>query len=133
MNIFSGHISLIQVNGSLSLVSIGINEDVTLKTIVVETPETAAYLKKGTTIRVLFKETEVMIAKNNVFQTSVQNTLQGTVHAIEKGILLSKVSIETSMGIIISVIATEALERLALEVQQKVIAMIKSNEIMVAV
>ncbi|KAA1246787.1 molybdopterin-binding protein [Aquimarina sp. RZ0] len=133
MNIFSGHISHIQVSGSLSLIAIAINENVTLKTIVVETPETVGYLKKGNAIRILFKETEVMIAKNEIsFQTSIQNILGGTIYSIEKGIIVSKVSIETSIGAVVSVISTEALESLILKLHQKVVVMIKSNEIMIA-
>ena len=56
MNVFSGHISNIQVNKSLSMVAVHIREGVELKTMVVETPATASYLRTGSTVQVLFKD-----------------------------------------------------------------------------
>ncbi len=132
MNIFSGHIATIQVNESLSLVSIQMNEHITLQTIVVETPATVSYLQKENPIRVLFKETEVIIAKIATPQISILNSIEGTINTIEKGILLSKITIDTSIGVIVSILTTQAMDKLELAAQQKVVALIKSNEIMVA-
>jgi len=91
MNIFSGHISAIVINESLSMVSVQFDQGVSLKTIVVETPETASYLRIGNAIQVLFKETEVILAKQDTLAISVQNQIPGTIQAIERGVLLSKI------------------------------------------
>ncbi len=132
MNIFSGHISDIQVNESLSLVSIKINEQAILQVIVVETPQTAPYLIKKNPIQVLFKETEVIITKEDIPDISIENKIKGTVNTIEKGILLSTLSMDSEIGTIVAILSTEALQKLNLEKGSVVIAMIKINEIMLA-
>ncbi|MHA7058661.1 TOBE domain-containing protein [Aquimarina sp. M1] len=132
MNVFSGHISAIQVNESLSMVSVWINTYTTLKTILVETPKTASYLKIGNTVNVLFKETEVIISTENRLSISVQNKMKATIKKITKGVLLSKLLLSTTIGDIVSILATEVLEELVLEENQEVIAMIKTNEIMLS-
>ncbi|MCR9066559.1 MAG: TOBE domain-containing protein [Cytophagales bacterium] len=132
MNRFSGKISKIEVNGSLSLVTVAASERITIKTIIIETPETAAYLKIGNTIQVLFKETEVVLGLNQKQAISLQNRINGTIIQIEKGALLSKVVIDTEIGSLVSVVSTEAIKELNLEENQEVIAMIKLNEIMLS-
>lgn len=132
MNRFSGKISKIDVNGSLSLVTVAASERITIKTIIIETPETAAYLKIGNTIQVLFKETEVVLGLNQKHAISLQNRINGTIIQIEKGALLSKVVIDTEIGSLVSVVSTEAIKELNLEENQEVITMIKLNEIMLS-
>ncbi|WP_299247040.1 tobe domain protein [uncultured Aquimarina sp.] len=132
MNVFSGHISDIQVNESLSMVSVRINEHVTLKTIVVETPETASYLKIENTVEVLFKETEVIISKEDALSISIQNKIAATIKGVKKGVLLSRLMLKSEIGDIIAIIATEVLNKMMLVENQEVIAMIKVNEIMIS-
>ncbi|MCH7535436.1 MAG: TOBE domain-containing protein [Bacteroidetes bacterium] len=132
MNSFNGHINDVKVSGSLSLVTIGITEDVTLKTIVVETPETAEYLQKGKAIKVLFKETEVIIGIDTNLKVSLQNRIAGTVTAIEKGSLLSKVTMQSEIGEIAAIISTNAVEKLELKENTSVVALVKLNEIMLS-
>jgi len=114
MNTFSGHISDIQTKDSLSIVTVRIDDTILLKTIIVETPETASYLTKGHAIRVLFKETEVILAKEDLLSISVQNKIKGTIKSIETGVLLSKVYVSTNAGEVAAVLATEALTTLVL-------------------
>lgn len=132
MNVFSGHISDIQVSKNLSIVSVKINDHHLLKTILVETPETASYLKKGNQITILFKETEVIISTEENILISIQNKIKATVKNIEKGTLLSKVILASSIGEIVALITSEILDELSLEKDQKVMAMIKVNEIMLS-
>lgn len=132
MNVFSGHISSIQVNESLSIVSVRINEHVELKTILVETPETASYLKIENTVELLFKETEVIIAKEDQISISVQNKIKATIKKLERGVLLSKLLLKTDIGDVIAIITAEALNELMLVENQEVIAMVKVNEIMLS-
>ncbi|MFD2562733.1 TOBE domain-containing protein [Aquimarina rubra] len=132
MNVFSGHISYIQVNESLSMVSVRMNEFIELKTIVVETPETASYLSKGNSVNVLFKETEVIIGNEDTLSISIQNKIKATIKEIKKGVLLSRLTLKSAIGDIVAIIATEAVEELMLVEDQEVIAMIKVNEIMLS-
>lgn len=131
MNIFSGTISDIEVNKSLSLITVDV-DSIVLKAIVVETPETAAYLKKGNMVDILFKETEVILAKESATSISIQNKIRGTVQKIERGMMLSKLVLNSAIGDIIAIVATEALDELTLVSDQEVIAMIKINEIMLS-
>lgn len=132
MNVFSGHISDIQVSKSLSIVSVKIDDHNLLKTILVETPETASHLKKGNQITILFKETEVIISKEENTLISIENKIKVTIKNVEKGALLSKVILESSIGEITALITSEILDELSLEKDQKVVAMIKVNEIMLS-
>ena len=47
----------------MSMVDIDVDGDV-FSSIVLETPASAAYLKQGSSVTLLFKETEVSIGKN---------------------------------------------------------------------
>ncbi|MDY8137179.1 TOBE domain-containing protein [Aquimarina sp. 2201CG5-10] len=132
MNNLQGQISNIQVNTNLSLVSVKINENIELKAIVVETPKTASYLQLKNPVKVLFKETEVILATNDVSNIGLLNKIKGTILTIEKGILLSKITIDTEIGEIISIIATEAINNLNLTNHKEVVVMIKINEIMLS-
>jgi len=132
MNTFSGYISDIKVNQSLSMVSIRINEHIELKTILVETPETASYLQNGNIVNVLFKETEVIISKEDIPFISVQNKIEATIKKIKKGALLSKVVLTTEIGDIAAILTTEAIDKMSLKENLVVIAMIKVNEIMLS-
>lgn len=132
MNNLKGKILAINTNGSLSLVTIKIKDDVTFKAIVIDTPDTAAYLKKDNLIKVLFKETEVVIGANIDHQISLQNRIKGTVKEIKQGALLSKVVIATKVKDIVAVISTAAIKELSLEENKEVQAMVKLNEIMIA-
>jgi len=104
VNRIPGHIESIEVNGSLSLVSISVHEDIRLKTIIVETPDSASYLKIGHPINVLCKETEVVIGKGDLSGISLQNRIEGTIDRIELGKLISQIHMSTKVGQITSII-----------------------------
>lgn len=132
MNEFRGEIIDIEVSGSLSLVSVNIGDYFVLKSIVIETPETADYLSLKKQIKVLFKETEVILCTENNVAISLQNRIEGVIKHIEKGTLLSKVEITTKAGELVSIISTNAVNQLGLKHGTNVIAMVKLNEIMLS-
>jgi molybdopterin-binding protein len=131
MNSLKGKITSLKTNGSLSLVTILV-EDVFFNTIVIETPDTASYLKTGNSIKVIFKETEVVIGKGISHTISIQNKVIGEILELKKGELLSKLIINTTVGQLIAVITTDSLYQLQLEVGEKITAMIKTTEIMLS-
>lgn len=132
MNEFKGEIIDIEVSGSLSLVTVSISDYFVLKSIVIETPETADYLSLSKQITVIFKETEVILCTDNNVAISLQNRIDGTIKHIEKGALLSKVEITTKAGELVSIISTNAVNQLRLKHGDDIIAMIKLNEIMLS-
>ena len=129
MNTLKGEIVDIKVQGSLSLVGIQVNS-VPFTSIVIANPNTVDYLEIGRKIDLLFKETEVIIAKSPIGNISLRNRMTGIVDKIEKGELLSKVVLSGNAGKITSIITTGALNELSIADGDEVIALIKTNEIM---
>ena len=132
MNRLKGHIEAVTVNGSMSLVEINLGTDLMLKSIVIDTPATAAYLKKGTELNLLFKETELIIAKDKALDISIENRILATIVKIESGTMLCKLHLTTGAGNMVAVISANAARQLQLKESDKVIAMIKLNEIMLS-
>ena len=62
-------------------------------------------------------------------ESSLRNHLKGKVMEIIKGGAVSEVEVETSAGIITSVITTRSVERLGLKVGDAVFAAIKASEV----
>ena len=132
MNSLQGKIVGVKSQDQLSVVEIGVGEYI-LKAVVLETPSTADYLADQQSIRVLFKETEVVIGLPDCAnQVSLQNQLPGTISAIKQGKLLSELTLETKVGVVVSIISAASVDRLNLEVGTEVLALIKTNEIMLA-
>ncbi len=130
MNTLKGRITKIETSGSLSLIEIMVGA-IPIKTILIETPNTSSYLQKGNNVTVIFKETEVVIGNEGAHHISMQNKLKGTVVQIKVGQLLSKVTVETAIGKINSIITSNAVKQLHLNIGAKVVVMIKTNEIMI--
>ena len=131
MNKLSGKIDSIRSSGNLSIVKIFINGHI-LKSVLIETPATAPFLKKDETVNVIFKETEVSLAKNLSGKISLQNKLDCCVAYIENGELLSKVILDYDGKKLVSIITQAAVEDLELKPGDNVTALIKTNEVIVA-
>ncbi len=128
MNSLSGQISNIEVSGSLSLVSIQI-KDTTFKAIVIENPNTSLYLKVDKPVKIFFKETEVIITTTKIDMISLENQISGIVTTFEKGKLLTKITIDTDLGVINSIITSASFKKLGIKEGSNVITMIKTNEV----
>ena len=128
MNLLLGNITEITTEGSLSLVKIKVRHTV-FTAIVIDTPETAHYLKTGNSIKILFKETEVILAKKITGIISLQNKMECIIDSFEKGKLLCKIILRFGTYTIASVITRTAFDQLAIEENDEITAMIKTNEI----
>ncbi len=131
MNKLSGKITNIKSDDHLSIVEMDVNGD-TLKTIIIETESTVGFLKKGTPINLMFKETEVSIVKDFFGRISLQNKMKCTINEIKKGILLSSLVLDYKGNRISSIITSAAVEQLSLKIGDAVTALVKTNEIMIA-
>jgi molybdate transport system regulatory protein len=131
MNILPGQIENVIHSGSLSLVYIKV-QNTRISSIIIDTPISAPYLKTGNNINVIFKETEVIIGKGFTHQISMQNKFTGTILTIESKDLLSKLTIDTTVGRISSIITTNAVKQLELNEGTEVTAMVKTNEIILS-
>ncbi len=97
-----------------------------LTAITLELPD---FFQIGSEANVIFKETEVGIAKNLSGEISFSNLLQGTVSFVNKGKILSKVNINVDGINIGSIITTNAVEQLSLESGDEVKVFIKATEV----
>ena len=131
MNLLEGKISEIKTEGSLSLVKVMV-QNCPITSIVIDTPESAGYLAIGNSVKILFKETEVVLAKAFSGTISLQNKLDCSVHSFEKGELLCKIILKFQNTTIASVITRNAFDQLEIQENDLVQAMIKTNEISLA-
>jgi len=131
MNILKGKIEEINVNGDLSIVKIIVGK-IRFSTIVIDTPETASFLQLNNSVKVIFKETEVIIGVGDMSGISLRNKLIGKVISIESDKLLSKLIIDTEVGEITSIITSNAVNQLKIKIGLEVTAMIKTNELMLS-
>lgn len=128
MNRLKGQIVAIDSNSHMSLVDVAVGDDVFTATLL-ETPETADYLKVGYKVTLLFKETEVALAKDLSGLISLRNRFSVIVRNIERGGILSAIELDYAGKALMSVITTRAVERLQLAVGEQIEALVKANEI----
>ncbi|MEG2101941.1 MAG: TOBE domain-containing protein [Flavobacterium sp.] len=128
MNILNGIISQIQSHEGISLVRVQSN-DVAFSTIVLDTPETSDYLKIENPVKIIFKETEVVISKDLNPNISTQNKLLCRIESIQKGVILCQINLVYEQQVIKSIITRNACEQLDLKENDTVLALIKTNEV----
>ena len=63
---------------------------------------------------------------------NVRNQFRGKVREIIRGEVVSEVDVETSSGIVTSVITTRAVDELGLKPGSEVVALVKSTEVSIA-
>ena len=128
MNILSGNITSIHGSESLSLVKIKVG-GIIFTSIIIDTPESDVYFKIGNAVKIYFKETEVIIAKNESFNISIQNKIPCTIISMKLGEILTELHLRFGEFNIKSLITTNALKTLNLKNGDAVLALIKTNEI----
>ncbi|MCK0189510.1 hypothetical protein [Arenibacter sp. F20364] len=132
MNSFSGHITDIKTNGTMSIVCVEVDNGEELMSVVIDSPESAPYLKKGKKVNVLFKEMEVAVTTQKELNISIENRISGVVASVEMGLLLSRLILETNIGEVIAIISTKSLKQMELVERIEVVIMVKLNEIILA-
>ncbi len=128
MNKLTGQIVFIESSESMSMIDVNVDGDV-FSAIVLETPKTAGYLKIGEIVVLLFKETEVSIAKNFSGMISLRNRIKSKIKQIETDVLLTKIVLEYGSAQIVSIISTRSAQKLELKIGDPVEWLLKTNEI----
>lgn len=131
MNKLTGQIAAIECNRHMSLVDVAVGADI-LSATLLETPESEEKLKVGNTVSLLFKETEVSLAKNLSGLMSMRNRLSVKVSSIERGDILSAVKLNYADKLLTAVITTRGMDRLQLAIGDEIEALVKSNEMVIA-
>ena len=128
MNRLRGRIKGIESNGHVSLVDVDVDGQVFVA-ILLESPQTAPYLVEGNAVDVLFKETEVSLAKNLTGLISLRNRVQTAVRHIHKGEILSEVELDYHGRSLTSIVTSRSIARLELKEGDAVEALVKANEV----
>lgn len=128
MNRLRAEITGIESGDHISLVALRAHGD-DFSCVVIETPETAPYLQIGREVEILFKETEVSIAKNFAGEISLRNRIPATIKAVDKGVVLARVVLDYKGQEIISIITTRSATRLNLQPGDRVTGLVKANEV----
>ncbi len=129
MNKLKAKIANIEVDKSLSLVTLDVG-GLEWKSIIINADNTENYLKIGSVIYAIVKETEVVLGKLTEQNISLQNRIPGEITEIQQAKLLAKISLQTNVGKINAIITSKAVNQLELEVGMTVLAMVKTNELM---
>ncbi len=129
MNKLEATIKEILTHDGISLVKLESPDNVVFTSVVIDTPETAGYLKTGNRVNMLFKETEVSIAKGAVENISLQNRIPCKIKAINTGVLFCELHLVWGDNNLYSIITGNACRQLMLQENDAVTALIKTNEI----
>lgn len=130
MNRLPASITAIEVHGSIALVEAAVGEHRFTAALIGAGDEVNTWAN-GMPVTLLFKETEVSLAKNLSGLLSMRNRLPCKVTAIERGKLLTRVTLEFSDYTIESIITTHSSHALDLAPGDSVEGLVKSNEMTV--
>lgn len=130
MNNLKGHIVNIDEVDDLSLIEIDV-DGCFFKTIIIDDLIQKNY-KKGDCVNLFFKETEVVLSKDLKLSISMQNQMQCKVKSIKKGELLSEIKLDFNSNELTSIITAKSLIRLNIKNNDDVLALIKTNQIMLS-
>ena len=128
MNKLTGKISQIQQSGAILLVDVDVDGH-GFSAMLIESATQPEWLQAGNTIDLIFKETEVSLAKNLSGMISMRNRMKCTVLEIDRGELLSKVSLQFQKYVITSAITPRSVNSLDLKIGDEVEALVKANEV----
>jgi molybdate transport system regulatory protein len=128
MNKLTGRISKIQQSGAILLVDVDVDGH-GFSAMLIESATQPDWLLEGNVVDLVFKETEVSLAKNLSGMISMRNRMKCTVQRVERGELLSKVSLQFLKYTLTSAITTRSVNSLDLKIGDEVEALVKANEV----
>ncbi|MDO8930690.1 MAG: TOBE domain-containing protein [Bacteroidota bacterium] len=128
MNKLSGIISKIQQSGAILLVDVDVDGH-GFSAMLIESATQPEWLQTGNTIDLVFKETEVSLARNLSGMISMRNRMKCIVQHIDRGELLSKISLQFQKYVVTSAITTRSVDLLDLKIGDEVEALVKANEV----
>lgn len=127
MNRLHGQIASVEVEGSIALVDVMVGARRYSATLIGVQDELSNW-KTGTPVTLLFKETEVSLARNLSGLISMRNRMPGVVIAIERGRILTRVVLDVDGSAISAVITTRSCDMLQLAPGDHAEGLVKANE-----
>jgi len=128
MNKLSAIITGIQQSGVILLIDAKVKEHC-FSALLIDAVETHNWIFVGAAVNLVFKETEVSLAKNLSGLISTRNRMKCKVRIIERGELISKVTLDFNGFTIVSAITSRSVEMLSLSIDDEIEALVKSNEV----
>lgn len=132
MNMLDGRITEIITADEISLVRVSTGTCL-LNTVIIDSPATNPGLRTGHQVKLLFKETEVILSKTFLLDISIRNRIECRVKKITAGKILCEITLiisDTNPSVEIqSIITQTACEELNLQENDKILALIKTNEV----
>ena len=128
MNRIQGVITQIQKSGAIMLVDVDIDGH-GFSALLIESATRPEWLQTGNTIDLVFKETEVSLAKGLSGNISMRNRMMCSVLNIERGDLLSIITLQFNKYTITSAVTTRAVDSLKIIIGDEIEALVKANEI----
>jgi molybdate transport system regulatory protein len=128
MNRLTGNIVQIQKSGAIILADVEMDGQ-RFSALLIESASQPDWLKEGNVVDLVFKETEVSLAKDRTGLISMRNRLLCTVLEVQKGTLFSNVVLKYKDHTLMSAITTRSVESLQISPGDDIEALIKSNEI----
>ncbi len=132
MNRLPGRILAIEVVGSIALIEVAVGAHCFTATLVGAGDEVAAW-QVDVPVTLMFKETEVSLAKNLSGLISMRNRIPAIVTMIDRGKLLTKVGLDVDGYALASVITTKSSYLLQLAIGDRVEGLVKANEMSVLI
>lgn len=133
MNQLTGKIKEIRTQAGISLVKINTLEELEFTSVIIESPEMSPYLQKDKEVQILFKETEIIIAKGDITNIGIQNKIPCVIKTIKSGEILCQLNLLFREIEINSIITKNTCEQLNLQEGENVFALVKSNEVSLSV
>ncbi|MCF6240346.1 MAG: hypothetical protein L3J74_03255 [Bacteroidales bacterium] len=132
MNKLQGIIKNIQTHEGISLIDIAIGED-EFSSLIINSNTTDEYIKLGNSVYLLFKETEVSVKNYHPeFHKKRKNKIVTVVKNIRKGTILSEIQFNYKNKIITAIILTRLLNELDLQINNKAIVILRTQEILLS-
>lgn len=128
MNKLPATITAIQQSGTILLVDAEV-EGQGFSALLIESISRPEWLEVGKAVDLIFKETEVSLAKELQGKISMRNRMKCKVLKVDKGELLSMITLQFNSFSIVSAITTRSVNSLQLEIGDEVDALVKANEV----
>lgn len=126
MNAIKATIKNITTDGILSIVDLEVGAHIFSAQVI---NDSSSLIKIGNTVEIIFKESEVVIAKGLSGLVSSINRFGATITAINKGKIMSEIVLDFDSKTVVSIITTRSANRLELAAFDQIEFLIKANEI----
>ena len=128
MNKLKGTIVNIQSSDHISLVQVDADGDL-FSSIVLEGTKGPLNYKAKDSVTLLFKETEVGLAKDLSGMISLRNRFKAVIKKIEQGPILAKITLDYKGQTIESIISAQSAVQMKLKEKEDVEWLVKTNEV----